>query len=64
MLDLIDNNNKITKIPFNNDFTRTSNDVLNEVLRRTRSMNMRSHISKMVSNAISENIRTTDLEKE
>ena len=56
--------NKITKIPFNHDFTRTSNDILNEVLRRTRSMNMRSNISKMVSNAISENIRTIDLEKE
>ena len=56
--------NKITKIAFNHDFIRTSNDVINEVLRRTRSMNMRSHISIMVSNAISENIRKIVLEKE
>ena len=56
--------NKITKVAFNHDFMRTSNDIVNEVLRRTRSMNMRSHISKMVSDAISENIRKIDLEKE
>jgi len=56
--------NKITKVAFNHDFMRTSNDIVNEVLRRTRSMNMRSHISKMVSNAISENIRKIDFEKE
>ena len=55
--------NKITKIEFNHDFIRTSNDALNEVLRRTRSMDMRSHISKMVKSAISENTRKIDLEK-
>jgi len=55
---------KITSIPFDLDFSRTSHIAINEVMRRTRSMGMRSEISKMVSNALSENRRRLEEEKE
>jgi len=54
---------KIMPIAYNDNFLNTSSDISNEIMRRTRSMKMRSELSIKVENAISEKERNIEAAK-
>ena len=53
---------KILPFPYNYDFLSTSNDIVNELMKRTRTMELRSELSKKVDNALEEKARKIEEE--
>lgn len=53
---------KIIQIPYNDDFLSTSNDIVNDIMKRTHTMKLRSELSIKVDNALSEKQRKIEEE--